>query len=137
MSIPDFMQLRWPTTADVHDIVRPLGVPVGTRTPRSNTLPPSFVKAFRVGGVTSDVVADRAIYIFEFYASTEEDAEALAYAARDLINAAPYGRGNPVRSVTWASGVASLPDPDTPKHERYTFTVELALRASPTPTPTP
>lgn len=111
----------------IHDVLRPLGVHIGTRAPRE--LPARFLRVYRIGGATEvRGVIDRPMVIIEIFAESDSEAEALAFAARDLMND-PSAWHPAMRRVDWASGITSLDDPTFPTHYRYTMTAQVTVRS--------
>lgn len=113
-----------------------LPVPVMDEAPK--TLPVSWVRVVRVGGVKRNLVTDSPMLTLECWGPNEVVAEELAMEVADILENAPggyvpYMTGDGGTAEAWISGhneiggPASNKDPDYPNKGRWTLTVELGI----------
>ncbi len=111
--------------------VSPYGVdaPVSTQIP--NPRPPKFVRLFRTGGPSRDVVVDDAQVTFECWANSDTDAADMALVVRAVILAVANtdAGGDLLYRAREFSGPARLPD-ESGQH-RYSWTVQVSTRGVP------
>lgn len=103
----------------------PLGVPVGTRVPKSR--PASFVRVLRVGGVRLNRAQMESRMVFECWGASDSQAWSLARSAWALVNAAPEvdGIGMSVEVMdTDLTEIVNNPDVATGS-PRYQFAADL------------
>lgn len=105
----------------------PLGVPVGTRVPKSR--PVSFVRVLRVGGVRLNRAQMQSRMVFECWGSTDSQAWSLARSAWALVNGSSeldgIGMGVEVMDTDLAE-IVNNPDVATGS-PRYQFTAQLTV----------
>lgn len=92
--------------------------------------PERFVRLYRAGGVTRDVVTDAALIAVECWGDSDEDAHTIARDVRSWLLALRGPLGDTVVQRTAdAGGPASVPDPDTGQ-ARVQMTFEVTLRGA-------
>jgi hypothetical protein len=97
-----------------------------------NPRPRRFTRVRNVGGASRDIVSFDATVTVESYASTDDDAEAIARLNLALLQQAAregWLGPIPVRDITCLSTPQILPDPTT-EQTRSTATYVVALRGS-------
>lgn len=100
------------------------GLKIATKYP--TTIPATFVRVSRTGGVGRDLVTDSPTLLFECTAEDSVVAGNLARRQHAIIMAAAR-ISDAVTRVTEVSGVSFFPDPGT-NRPRYQFAVQLDLR---------
>ena len=105
---------------------RAITATVATKVPA--TRPDQLVKIRRIGGTSVNMVMDAPMVVFDCWAPTEIDAEALACVVRAEVLAMP-GQSDSCAHVYEVGGPVNQPDPDS-NSPRYVFTVVAHLRGS-------
>lgn len=105
------------------------GVLSSTKIPKPR--PAEFIRVYRTGGVSPDVVSDSYSLTVEAYAGGEVRAEricAFAVAALQAAGRDGWVGSVPCRSVSVFSLPANLPDPNVTDRHRYSSLVSVVLR---------
>lgn len=105
------------------------GVTVGTMIPA--TLPNDFVRVIATGGAGRDLVTDKHLVTVEAFSTRQGSAQRVCAFAVALLQAcARKGRMGGVTCYRVDVGglPANLPFPGTPKHFRFTATLQADLR---------
>lgn len=128
---PDVVDvLRTALLARLPEVGQPAPVVVG-KVPAQLPHDGRFVRILRTGGVSQDVVIDRAMVTVESWAPTDKASIDLAQAARAVVLATQGAVVSAVTvySVVEFSGPANVPDPVS-RSPRHTQTFEVCTRGS-------